>query len=302
MLFVGAGSSKMVGYPTWGELIRELERVAAACGDGFVADPDILGRDPLEFLAYVDAIKAHIHARTGNNNALYHTFLVRTFGERGFAPLETHHQMVRMPFRGIITTNYDFVLEAALVREFKESGHTNSLDFGIDHPFLIKEFLQRLTVPGQQRQVLHIHGCNRSPAHMVLGLADYQAAYADGSLLRDVMHTILTSYKLVFVGFSLTDPYFRGLLARVVARFELKGVPMHFAITDISPGNAPEQKTRANQLQLEYSTEVVFYERLDETHRGLRDLITELEHAIPSVSRRVGIEALNDAVAAEIIR
>lgn len=303
VLFVGAGSSKMVGFPLWTDLIHDLEGLATQCGAGFQVDADILRKDPSAFLAYVDTIRAHIRGATGNDD-MYLTFLTRTFSseENPFTPLDMHRQMVRLPFRGIITTNYDFVLEAALISVAPESGHRNSLDLGIDPPYLIHGMLQRLTKAGAQRQVLHIHGCNRSPGRIVLGLLDYEAAYADGSLLLDVMRVILTSYRLVFVGFSLTDPYFRGLLERVASRFQLKGLPVHYAAADITPSDATDQKARAHQLKLEYSTEVVFYERLDDTHRGLRDLIREIEQAILIKAPYDGIEALNDAVAAEIIR
>ncbi len=299
VLFVGAGSSKMAGFPTWAELILKLEQLAAECGDGFDTDQDIFKKGPTEFLAYLSKIKTHIRDRMGNDDT-YNTFLTRTFsGESGFTVLEMHHQLVRLPFRGIVTTNYDFVLEAALARDFRDSGHNNSLAYGIDAPYLIYELLRKLTIAGQQRQVLHIHGCYRAPDRIVLTLEDYEVAYGDDSYLPDVMRTVLSSYRLVFVGFSLTDPYFRGLLGRVVSRFQLKALPIHFAVVDISPLNAPEQKARAHQLKLEYGTEVVFYDRIDDTHRGLRDIIGDIARAVLPDDRR--LDAVNDTVAAEIV-
>jgi hypothetical protein len=280
-------------------LILRLEKLAAECGEGFLTDQDILKKEPAEFLAYVGSIKTHIRAHMGNDDT-YNTFLVRTFsGESGFSVLEMHHALVRLPFRGIITTNYDFVLEAALAREFRDSGHNNSLAYGIDPAYLIYELLRKLTVAGQQRQVLHIHGCYRAPDRIVLTLEDYEAAYGDGSFLPDVMRTVLSSYRLVFVGFSLTDPYFRGLLGRVVNRFQLKTLPIHFAIVDIAPLNAPEQKARAHQLKLEYGTEVVFYDRVDDSHRGLRDIIGDIAREVLPEGKR--LDAMNEAVAAEIV-
>ena len=120
ILIVGAGSSARVGYVTWEGLMQELEGLANRCGEGL---DQTRKNDPLE---YVEDIKLHIRDKTSNLRR-YHDFLYRLF-ERKSPPCDDFHKMlVSLPFRGILTTNYDTVLEAALGAIDQESASDNSL-------------------------------------------------------------------------------------------------------------------------------------------------------------------------------
>src|SRR6185369_10458072 len=64
---VGAGSSALVGYATWTQLLMKLETLATECGSGFKVDEQ---KRNSSYLEYAQEIKDHI-GRYGDLNK-YH--------------------------------------------------------------------------------------------------------------------------------------------------------------------------------------------------------------------------------------
>ena len=106
-LMVGAGSSARVGYVTWKGLLEELEDLANRCGPGL--DQRQRGDD----LAYAEDIKSHIQKTADIGK--YYDLLDQLFKPKSPAYDEFHSLLIDLPFRGILTTNYDTVLEEALL-------------------------------------------------------------------------------------------------------------------------------------------------------------------------------------------
>src|SRR5271166_5951147 len=75
--FVGAGLSRRVGYPDWGELVTKLEELAGSFGP-FVPPTGLSHRQAPE---YVQAIREHIKSANGGLSQ-YWNFLGREFGPR----------------------------------------------------------------------------------------------------------------------------------------------------------------------------------------------------------------------------
>ena len=106
ILIVGAGSSARVGHVTWDGLLEELEDLANRCGTGL---DQTRKDDPLE---YAKDIKSHIEKT--DDIGKYYDLLDQLFKPKSPAYDEFHRLLIDLPFRGILTTNYDSVLEAAL--------------------------------------------------------------------------------------------------------------------------------------------------------------------------------------------
>jgi hypothetical protein len=277
-----------MGYLTWDALIQNLEQLAVECGDSFTVDISTREGDVLR---YAETIKRHI-VKTQGDLDRYYQRLYALYRTRTPSCGDLHKALVRLPVRGILTTNYDTVLEAALVQtNTNEHGHDNSLVVGDDLAVRVSEFLMSLNnIERIPRRVAHLHGRYDQPAGIVLSLEDYAKAYGvklhrtngeaarevQWRLHRKVLWAILATRRAVFVGFSMNDPYLREMLKTVSEDLWRWDEPVHFAIMDIRPEDAIQKKRGAEILREQYGIEVVFYENQDGGHQGLNRLVEEL--------------------------
>src|SRR5580658_6583711 len=103
VLIIGSGCSVRLKYPTWPGLLSKLADLARS----IAADHDIefLSEEPdppQNFLRYAGEIKGFINRCDGRLDK-YYSFLSGEFGERD---IDTFHRLlVKIPSRGILTTN-----------------------------------------------------------------------------------------------------------------------------------------------------------------------------------------------------
>ncbi len=289
LLFLGAGSSALVGYKVWTEIIKDLERLANECGSGFIIDK--IKREGFP-LSYVEDIKRHIENKTGCLN-VYHALLYNEFSPKSPPSVIFHDTLINLPFKGIITTNYDTVLEAALSKKYPNFGHDNSLIIKEESAQRVSEFLLSFDHSRYQKRVAHLHGRFDEPASIILSHDDYVKKYGfeelnsggpskeanrPWSLHRKILWAILATRRVIFVGFSLNDPYFKFMLSLVSNDLWRWDHPIHYAIIGLSSegDNAQLEKMRAKDLKRQFGIEVVFYEIIERSHRGLENMVNDI--------------------------
>ncbi len=283
VLMVGAGSSARVGYVTWDGLLEELENLANRCGDGLDQ-----GRknDPL---IYAEDIKSHIHYKTGSLRR-YHDFLYTSFKQKSPPFDDFHKKLVSLPFRGILTTNYDTVLEAALGDLEHESATDNSLVIDENSAGRVHEFLMTMNNDKRMtRRIAHLHGTFNPANSIILSIEDYKDAYGlnptgeedekknESKLRFRLLWAVLATRRVVFVGFSMDDPYLNKILETVSEDLWTWNKSTHFAIMSISSKNAEKSKGKSERLNDEYGVSTVFYEDSNNSHQGLDQIVDEID-------------------------
>jgi hypothetical protein len=308
VLFAGAGCSAPLSYDTWPRLLKDLGVLANGCGGTFDPDPQLITEDPLTF---VDKAKEHIQNVTGSLDR-YGQFLYRKFETHNKGPkfLELHEDLIALPFRGVITTNFDQVLEEALVAHLALAGEARAnLDLSIheDAPPEVSRFLLSLADRTLPKRIAHLHGVYKRPNGIILSRRDYETAYgfvypaggdtpevsAAWGIHRKILWAILATRCLIFVGFSLSDPYILVLLDAVSRDLWQWHESVHFAIVPISIENAEYTKLRAESWLSQYGIDVVFYENPDGTHRALLSLIREIRHKCSAPSQPTVRQQIN---------
>ena len=332
ILFVGAGSSVRVGYPDWWSLIEKLEDLACECGGGFKRKKDnYKNGDSLEYLTYAGKIKSHICKQNGNLSE-YHALLYKEFKRKTRAFDDFHKRLVSLPFRGILTTNYDTVLEAALGDIEPSYASDNSLVIDDQSAGRVHEFLMAMNNDKQiPKRIAHVHGKFDPVNSIILDDIDYRQAYGievvkeapeskyklkisdlklkisdlkfyggnpaqidfKWTLHRKLLWSVLATRRVVFVGFSLDDPYFEKMLETVSKDLWRWDKPIHFAIMSISPDSVQDSKDKAKRLKREYGIETVFYENLDGSHLSLDHIIAEIAQKC-NVEVQPAIESQNE--------
>ena len=312
VLIVGAGSSARVGYVTWNGLLEKLEDLANRCGAGL----DQTRKD--DALAYAKAIKSHIEKT--DDIGKYYDLLDQLFRPNAQGYDEFHRMLVDLPFRGILTTNYDIVLEAALSEkkieaklERKEISPIDEvpLVIGPDSPRLIHEFLlSRNNDPHIPQRIAHLHGIYRYRESIILSADDYIKKYGlhveqtsedkgnedRWTLHRKLLWAVLATRRVVFVGFSMEDPYFNKMLEIVSADLWGWNKSIHFAIMGISAGNKEDiqdSKDKADRLKSKYGIDTVFYEILEneipeKKHKLLESLFADIVKQCEDKGRSIG--------------
>ena len=301
VLMVGAGSSKFAGFPLLKELIDEL-------GKQFDPSSSLpMDSDPI---IYADQIKDKI--RRDGRIKEYYKLLERTFQPKASGNhTDFHHTLVQLGFSGIITTNYDIVLETAISAAFTNGDkhwYCKPIDLCLgDKTYRVSDFLRSLSSNNNYNQVLHLHGCWDNPEKIILTEKDYLDAYGElrkdelgilDKIHRKVLWALLSMHSFLFVGFSMEDPFFMRMLTIVQQDFALEAEPIHYAIM---PVTEEIEETRVHLKREELNEEIIkvrehlkrkgieplFYKvpRVKTTmeapdHRGLEKLVYELANSL----------------------
>ena len=301
VLIVGAGSSARLGYPNWPDLLKQMEKLANKCGGGFKLDCQRRKNEPLE---YVEDIKSHILKQEGNLNR-YSNLLDKLFSSKDPSCDDLHKMLVSLPFKGIVTTNYDKVLEAALCERNPSQAYDNWLIIDSKSAARVHEFLRAMTDSSLIRRIAHLHGIYDIPDSIVLSIKDYEKAYglqltvnqmqrdSEWTLHRKLLWAMLATRRVIFVGFSMNDPYLNKMLEIVSTDLWQWGRSSHFAIMSISPKNSDNRKIEAATLKDDYGVETLFYENLDGSHLSLDHIIAEIAQKC-NVEVQPAIESQNN--------
>jgi hypothetical protein len=285
VLMVGSGSSARLKYVTWDGLLEKLEELAIQCGDGLDQSRK------KDLLVYAEDIKSHINEKTGSLKR-YHDCLYDLF-KRKSPPCEPcddfHKMLVSLPFRGILTTNYDTVLEAALGVIDPGPASDNFLVIDESSAARVHEFLMSMNNDRRMtKRIAHLHGKFDPAASIILTIEDYRRAYGlnltdeeshqqnESKLRFRLLWAVLATRRVVFVGFSMEDPYLNKILEVVTEDLWTWNKSTHFAIMSISSKDAENSKDKAKMLDMKYGVSTVFYEDTDGSYKGLEKIIEEI--------------------------
>ena len=249
---------------------------------------------------YAQKIKDKIVA--DNHEEDYTQFLFEKFQpfENRDSYSEFHISLIKLGFCGIVTTNYDRVLEIAIQSSPDLCSHECvSLDLCEKKSYSIFPFLRSLNSKTNHSQVLHLHGYYRNPSDIILTKKDYEKNYGQldendkkpqrplDTIHRKVIWALLTTHPHLFVGFSLTDPYFLEMIRTVNYDFKLGKKCSHYAIMgyhdDIEMSRILCELTQLGICPIFYKIDI--NSDKTENHTRLEDLITDIEHSL-SLNRR----------------
>ncbi|WP_420829436.1 SIR2 family NAD-dependent protein deacylase [Nannocystis pusilla] len=111
------------------------------------------------------------------------------------------HLLRSAKFDGIITTNYDTILENVFP-DYKVYSSQDDTLFQVSHGV---------------GEIFKIHGCATRPNTLVLTEQDYRAFSDKNAYLAAKLTTLFLEHPFVFLGYSISDPNIRSILQAVTA-------------------------------------------------------------------------------------
>jgi hypothetical protein len=202
VVFVGSGPSQGAGLSGWAGALRALIDFGAKSG---VLDTKI--RKQLErgvksgkFLQVAEEVRDRLPPDQ------FRQALVEIFRPASIKPAAVHQTLVQIPFRSIVTTNYDPLIETA---------------FAAEHKRLVPVYTQQqppelsAALRGDHFHVLKIHGDINRVETIILGTKDYRAAIYGLGAYRTFMTALFTTRTVLFLGYGLNDPDLQTVLEQL---------------------------------------------------------------------------------------
>jgi len=192
ILFVGAGLSRPLGLPSWGELIEHMARELDF-------DPAVLvgpGADYLQVAEFYKLRKGSIGDLRSWMDRSWNVTDERLLGSK------VHRQIVDLDFPLIYTTNYDSNLE----RAFRLQGHNVSK---------IASVVDIADAKPNHTHVVKFHGDFSDDNSLVLTESDYFERLEFESPLDQKLRSDVLGRSILFVGYSLKDLNLRLLLYKL---------------------------------------------------------------------------------------
>ena len=284
----------------------------------------------LDLLEYASNLKLNI-CKQKDGERKYNELLERLFDDefddefKEFRCDDFHKTLVSLPFRGILTTNYDMVLEAALDSIGQSPAYNNSLVIKRGSTGQVDKFIRGLSDQNISRRIAHLHGRYDFPESIILTSEDYKETYdfvvtketselklsrklsllnplnsdqgVEGNsvnLHQMLLSAVFTTRRVVFVGFSMKDPYLNKILETVTKNLGRQGKPIHYVIMSIASKNSKDSIENAKILQEKYGVVTVFYEKINDSHYRLERLIDEIDESCKGKKKKISINDQRD--------
>ena len=170
VLLVGAGLSRQVlrengeRFPSWPDLLRELFEWGENRGFSYNAD------ERAAFFTLVDKAQSHTLIRAAGwlrmqlGDRLFHEFFVDNLRPAAGSRSAVHQAIAALPFKGIITFNYDSVIETTLRPPLKAIAT-------YEEQHILTEIHK--SNPSYLPFLIKAHGTAEDPASIIVGTDDY---------------------------------------------------------------------------------------------------------------------------------
>jgi len=254
ILFVGAGLSQGSGLPGWKKLFEPFcKKLDCPDEENFPAVATTL-------------IQERIHNR---KEIIEH--IVKQIGAVTLELNPNHDLIKRLPFKIIITTNYDNLLEdlygpSRLTRIYSD------------------ENMAYFDPHSAKKQLIYLHGDINHPDHMVVSSIDYQNFADTRPIMVERLKTLLQDYTFLFIGYSAGDPNLQAVFDHFRITYK-ENANRHF-IAMADPG-----KVKQTELSTRFGIEPVILKDKTELTSFLKDLSGAYENPDLATAPGQGEEA-----------
>lgn len=227
ILFVASGLSSKVKrsnglyLPNWTNFLKELLQWAKLKRVPFNANPDEI----LDIIEKGNHLLAAEELQELINPSEFTEFLNSIFRDRDVRPTNAHKKLAKIPFRAILTTNYDNLIEGA---------HAISNHGQIPKSFTPKDLsIHTSPLRGKDFFIFKMHGDLDRSDTIVLGSRSYGDLLYKSPNYISFLETLFTTHTVLFIGFGGQDPDLDYLLDRLSTIFS-RTLNKHFILSPLT--------------------------------------------------------------------
>jgi hypothetical protein len=261
VLYAGAGLGAQSGLPTWSDLVSGL--LNWALENRYISDDEALSYVAEVARGQADAVADSLVSRlnTQDRQSGLNAYLRRIFLGRP-SPSALHSQLKRIKFSGVLTANFDDLLEG--IYETSEDKVLTPRDS--------ESLLAALT--RRAFFILKLYGTLDREETVIVAPAQYESAITGNTLFSEFMQTLFFSRSLLFVGASMEgiEAYLRGI------SFPKDAGRRHYAVVAVSD---VAWRAKAEVLERRYGIKVLPYTPKND-YAELRDFLNKLAEAVSS--------------------
>lgn len=223
VLFIGAGASTPLNYPSWQNLVSEiLDFLNSNFSDTSDLNfPNLKrslldgSRSPLEILNKIEQdSKSGDQYKTKAKEYVYEVF--NNLNTENNLDSSIHKLLWELSSK-IITTNYDQIIE-----------HNKPADPEIDIFGNENSFMALKAQKDDSKFLYKIHGDFKNPETIILFESDYKLIYSNNNANNDALGDFFKNKTFLFLGFSLSDPFVNNLFTKIKSLYDNYSVGNHY--------------------------------------------------------------------------
>lgn len=281
ILFVGAGLSSQVlrsnnkSLPTWKSLLYEMLEWANEnrihFWNGIEDVKEMIDKNNLTEAAQ------ELQDIIGCSNI--GEFYKSVFRDKNVKPSRAHKIIPSIPFRAVITTNYDTLIE----------GGYSLLHEGVLPPVFTQNDLddKNSFLRNNEFFIFKMHGHIDRLDSIILGKRSYDDILFKNITYRQFMETIFSVYTILFIGFGGSDDDLNNTFDKLSILYS-RTLDKHYMLAEKGKYNMTEKR----RLIFDKRIEIIEYES-DKSHSQVSAFLNELNKEIKSGDKKVEVFSNN---------
>lgn len=244
--FLGSGFSSAAKLPSWPELLRGIAATPAASK----VRSDVESRIELKTAHAYDEAAQILEDAIGRDPMIAELRQKLAYGELQPEMEWRKTWLKNIPFRAVLTTNFDGVLRGATPssKAYREILRLDRMPW-IGSWFVTSRDMKR-------RPLLKLHGDLNEPETVVLTRRDYRRLLYANSAYTTFLRSVMSTNTVLYLGFSFTDAYLNELRSEILSLLgHSGGDPIAYAVSNDVPEGSRAHYSRNEGIEfLSYDT------------------------------------------------
>lgn len=252
--------------PSWEGLLIDLkEKILPNQSDRDLVDEFIQQKK------YLDAAEV---IKTKGREAEYNSRIKDIFINGQFKTSKSHEILVDISPKIIATTNYDTLIEGALI---EQTGHNSFTQYEHTREGLLD------SVRSPANILIKMHGCAKHPNSTILSRSDYFNLRNKHRDFFDLMSSLYKVNTVLFIGCGIEDPDINLILEN--NNLEVGSGNPSYAMV----GSKSYAARIKDTIKSQYNIELILYEQDDENdHSRFEDKLVELKERVEYIRAKFG--------------